>query len=144
MSKIEAVGLFCDDIREEKGGKSSLMGVYDRAHYFSSFPLTLLKFCARVHLVFRKTDRPKQLEIEMEIPDSPKIVITDKDIGVSLKDGIHFDDEEMAQLNANIIGGPLIINSPGKKITIWLKVDGGRRRLLRELTFKHLATKPTN
>ena len=36
--------IYCDDIRQEVGGKLSLMGVYNNVMYVQQFPVTLPKF----------------------------------------------------------------------------------------------------
>lgn len=49
--------LFCDDIREEVGGKRSLMGVYSDELIVKKFPSTISKLCVFVKLL-AKTDNP--------------------------------------------------------------------------------------
>jgi hypothetical protein len=44
--------IFCDDIRNEPGGKLSFIGCYNGAMFVSStFPLELPKFCVHVHIL---------------------------------------------------------------------------------------------
>jgi hypothetical protein len=58
--------VYCDDIRNEMGGKVSLMGVYQSDMLFPQFPVITSKFCARVTLRFAVEDRPKEaLKIEL-------------------------------------------------------------------------------
>jgi hypothetical protein len=43
--------IFCDDIRNEAGGKLSFIGCYNAAMFTTSkFPLTLEKFCVHFHI----------------------------------------------------------------------------------------------
>jgi hypothetical protein len=52
--------LYCDDIRNEIGGKLSFMGVYNADIAFPSFPAALQKLCAYVTLKFKRESLPKQ------------------------------------------------------------------------------------
>ena len=42
---------FCDDIRQEIGGKLSYMGVYGAEMFVGSFPVTLPKFCLALRVM---------------------------------------------------------------------------------------------
>ena len=42
---------FCDDIRQEIGGKLSYMGVYSSDLYVGGFPITLPKFCVAIRVM---------------------------------------------------------------------------------------------
>ena len=44
------IAQFCDDVRQEIGNKFSLMGCYGTDLYVPSFPFTLPKLCAFVHV----------------------------------------------------------------------------------------------
>ena len=48
---------FCDDIRQEIGGKLSYMGVYGADMFVGGFPITLPKFCASLR-VTTPADQP--------------------------------------------------------------------------------------
>jgi hypothetical protein len=52
--------IYCDDIRNEVGGKVSLMGVYSGDMIIPSFPTTMAKFCAQITLQFPRNAPPKQ------------------------------------------------------------------------------------
>ena len=45
MMNRQVFTTFCDDIRQEIGGKLSYMGVYSSDLYVGGFPITLPKFC---------------------------------------------------------------------------------------------------
>lgn len=49
--------IFCDDIREEVGGKVSLIGTYGGDMLVPYFPAQILKFCLQVR-VLTPADRP--------------------------------------------------------------------------------------
>jgi hypothetical protein len=44
------IAQFCDDVRQEIGNKFSLMGCYGTDLYVPTFPITLPKLCAFVHV----------------------------------------------------------------------------------------------
>jgi hypothetical protein len=48
MEDIFVTALYCDDIRQEMGGKLSFMGVYNSALVVPQFPATVPKLCVQV------------------------------------------------------------------------------------------------
>jgi hypothetical protein len=71
-----AYTIFCDDIRQEIGGKVSYMGVYRGGKLFahSPFPLTLPKFGLAVHYAQKKGHfvRPTSLRVYLPGDDEGK------------------------------------------------------------------------
>ena len=72
--------LLCDDVREETGGKFSLMGIYTKDMIFPQFPALLPKICLCIMLDNVKTDfgtcnvtfhNPQQesVSLKLEIPE---------------------------------------------------------------------------
>lgn len=57
--------IYCDDIRQEVGGKLSLMGVYNGIMYVQQFPLTLPKFWVVATFVASKDEPPKSLKFRV-------------------------------------------------------------------------------
>ncbi len=55
---IRGYTLFCDDIRNELGGKKSFMGVYSQLIAAEGFPLLLPKFAFGITIIFEKDDDP--------------------------------------------------------------------------------------
>ncbi len=78
---MEPFGLtiFCDDIRHEIGGKTSLIGCYNQAMLVpsASFPIILPKLAFSVSVVSPKMERLKKLELLIYLPgdhdDTPTI-----------------------------------------------------------------------
>lgn len=52
--------IYCDDIRNELGGKLSFMGVYSSDMILPSFPATLSKICAYITLTVPLNTPPKK------------------------------------------------------------------------------------
>jgi hypothetical protein len=66
MQEISLFGTYCDDIRQEVGGKLSLIGCYSGEMLFPHFPATLPKICVQILLKFPPTKRPtKYLSVEL-------------------------------------------------------------------------------
>jgi hypothetical protein len=63
--------IYCDDIRQEVGGKLSLMGVYNGVMYVQQFPVTLAKFWVVATFVASKDESPKSLKFRVFKNDEP-------------------------------------------------------------------------
>lgn len=55
--------LFCDDIRQEIGGKISLIGVYSGVLLVPEFPATLPKMCVWINIVMLAVELPSYLNL---------------------------------------------------------------------------------
>jgi len=67
---------FCDDIRQEVGGKISLIGVYNGVLYVPQFPATLPKLWLMTTLVMPYKEPPRQMKIRV-MKDSEALVDLD-------------------------------------------------------------------
>lgn len=116
---------FCDDVREEVGGKFSLIGVYRSDLIVKKIPIVLPKFCIVVRIV-TPIDCPfsllkirmsmnGELLADMAIPDN---VLQTKQ---SITDG---RDGKRMQAMTILSLAPLAINEPGK-ITIEVETEEG-------------------
>lgn len=96
MSKQTSLSaVYCDDIRNEMGGKVSLMGVYQSDMVFPQFPVITSKFCARITLRFAVENRPKEaLKIELFAGDNA--------IGAIEMDSQQIQTTELPPLDADI------------------------------------------
>ncbi len=61
--------IFCDDIRQEVGGKISFMGTYRSYIYFPSFPMDIPKFCLFVTYHEAAEGDIPPLELQVYFPD---------------------------------------------------------------------------
>jgi len=57
--------IFCDDIRQEVGGKLSLMGVYNTVMYVQQFPATLPKLWIMATYIAAQDKPPKSLKFRV-------------------------------------------------------------------------------
>ncbi len=68
--------IYCDDVRQEVGGKLSLIGVYNGVMYVQQFPVTLPKLWVVATFVASKDKPPKSLKFRVFKNDEP---LTDLD-----------------------------------------------------------------
>lgn len=63
--------IYCDDIRQEVGGKLSLMGVYNTVMYVQQFPVSLPKFWVVATFVASKDEPPASLKFRVFMNNEP-------------------------------------------------------------------------
>lgn len=63
--------IYCDDIRQEVGGKLSLIGVYNTVLYVPQFPVTLPKFWILATHVSPSSERLKTLKMRVFKDNEP-------------------------------------------------------------------------
>jgi len=72
MNEVSGSVLFCDDIRHEVNGKTSLMGIYDEVIFVDEFPTVLGKFVIHITInipITKKFLENKKYTILIAIPD---------------------------------------------------------------------------
>lgn len=65
MNDIFVTAIYCDDIRQEIGGKQSLMGIYNADLIVGEFPTTLAKLCVQVTVRFPFGRSAENLTVKM-------------------------------------------------------------------------------
>jgi hypothetical protein len=127
FSEPFAVSIFCDDIRQEIGGKLSFMGVYYGAMYVPQFPIILPKFCVNVTFYEPKNMaevRVSPVIIRVFMPndtdDTPSITGEVRSIKEMIgllppsELPIEKDVPQLAIANAMFIQSPLVVQEPGR------------------------------
>lgn len=119
--------VFCDDIRTEIDGKSSLIGVYTNQMFVhGDFPVTLPKFAFSITFVQKKKIFDPNVGIRIFLPqdpdDAPSI---QADMGEHSEGAVLANiprpnfpmppesDQAVVALRANLIFAPLVIAQPG-------------------------------
>ena len=65
--------IFCDDIRNEAGGKLSFIGCYNGVIFISeSFPLVLPKLCVHVHILSPASRPFRSITVRCYLPGDDK------------------------------------------------------------------------
>lgn len=113
--------LFADDLRQEIGGKFSLMGIYqaDMIHQ-QDFPISLPKFAMLIRYYEIKDAFKEDLNIKIFLPgngDVPqiywKLSAAARDNAQSPYEADDADSERLLTLTMPIVFSPLIINEEG-------------------------------
>jgi hypothetical protein len=73
MSDVSVVALFCDDIRQEKNGTVTIVGVYPDNVNVASIPGSLLKLGVYLRIHLAPTFDPVPITTWMELPDGKEI-----------------------------------------------------------------------
>lgn len=117
MGQRQLESLYCDDIRQEIGGKVSYIGIYNGQMWVQSFPVTLPKLCVAYKIVI-PNDRPVETltvrifrdeEILFEatgagVPDP----MASEDVRRKMDEGI----ETVTTVQNGVIFSPLVIDAP--------------------------------
>jgi hypothetical protein len=128
--------IFCDDVRQELGGKISFIGVYSGTMFVhGEFPLTLPKFGFGISLLQRREIFEANVELQIFLPgdaeESPSIALQGSEavegaIAVQTAaavEGLPKGDERVLAMHLNVIASPLIFKEPGI-----MRVRGALRR----------------
>jgi hypothetical protein len=138
FSEPFAVSIFCDDIRQEVGGKLSFMGVYYGAMYVPQFPIQLPKFCVNVTFYEPKTMAEARVEPVIirvfmpndadTTPSAEGVLQPGKEIISLLPPSELLDEPDVPQLaiaNAMFLQAPVVIQLPGR-IRVRCEYPGGQ------------------
>jgi hypothetical protein len=59
--------IYCDDIRREEGGKTSLMGVYNSDFLVPQLPITIPQLCIQVHIRLDIQTQPSEIAVRITL-----------------------------------------------------------------------------
>lgn len=113
--------IFCDDIREEVGGKSSFMGVYQGILILNSvFPVAMPKFAMSVNYrIFHGDTRLDDIDLKVFLPGDDEAnasfstMIPVSELFADFETPIP-DEGSFAQISFGIILSPMILKEAGK------------------------------
>jgi hypothetical protein len=90
--------VFCDDIRQEVGGKLSLIGVYSGGLLVSAFPVTLPKLCLFVRVVTPGEEPLRSLKLRvMKDDDVLQEIVMDEEQLAAASDSTEDTTEEQSK-----------------------------------------------
>lgn len=128
---------FCDDIREEVGGKSTLVGCYtgELVHQ-AEYPLTLPKLGLFAQLLVPPDKMPQVFELSVDfVPTGQTLINMSNDLAgldvnalLTPKDPDDEDEERYIVLASKIILSPLVVSQDGK-LRVRAMLDGQLVRL---------------
>ena len=110
---------YCDDIRQEVGGKLSLIGVYNGVMYVPQFPATLPKLWIKATYVCNHDDPPKSLKMRVYKDNEPMVdldalpeyleqLANARESGVPLPEGT----QKVLSSHAQVCLSPLVLDAP--------------------------------
>jgi hypothetical protein len=99
MQPFSVVGLFCEDIREEKSGQETLVGVMPHNLSFPSVPGVLPKLSLYIRINFDPNSDPGEIDTKIVMPDQQSI-----DLGI-VDRGVIEDAKKEAQEQGKPIAG---------------------------------------
>jgi hypothetical protein len=119
--------IFCDDIRQEMGGKISLIGIYSGIMFIHRpFPTTLAKFGFHIELfepaeLAAKRDFPIEISVRLPGDDEGRLFFTvssdPEQVKATLDDlpwqPLTGEGPLLAQMRFNQIVSPFVIQEPG-------------------------------
>jgi hypothetical protein len=118
--------IFCDDIRQESGGKLSLMGCYSNIIVLHSpFPFIFPKFGFYITLVQRREVLDPNIKIKIFLPGDPEDApsfhseaheTTEGAVAeetARLVEGLPRSDQRVVTMHASIVAAPLTIKERG-------------------------------
>lgn len=111
--------IYCDDIRQEVGGKLSLIGVYNGVLLVPQFPVTLPKLWIMATCVMPIDQSPKTLKMRVSrnneplmdldaLPDYLKQLANMPDSGVPLAEG----SQRVISSHVHVCLTPLLLDGP--------------------------------
>jgi hypothetical protein len=120
--------VFCDDIRNEVGGKVTYVGAYlSNLLVHSEYPVTLPKFCFAITIYEPHDDLADKAELKIYLPSDP-------DDKPSIVGDLDFPKLEQPQdgkfriFRAHLVFAPVILQSDG-----WLRVRAERKGITMKL-----------
>jgi hypothetical protein len=142
LSRMNGYGysIFCDDIRNEPGGKLSLIGCYNGAIFISGrFPLVLPKLCVYTHILFPASQPVSSIVIRCYLPGDEKpnfeepVDLSQQHDQTELIADMKTDDGwPLFIVAASLIFAPLELRSAGR-MRVQATINTGREIMLGSL-----------
>lgn len=146
MPEISAVVLFCEDIREEKSGTYSIIGVLGDNMIVPGFPGAMPKLGVYIRINIPIELEPQSYKIYFTFPDGNRILANSVDIEMVEKAIRDAKDESnlIAGIYSQMIASPLAISQAGR-FEVDLEWAGGKKFLgsLKFMEAKAEATAPS-
>ncbi|WP_158808180.1 hypothetical protein [Beijerinckia sp. L45] len=128
--------IFCDDIRNEAGGKLSFLGCYNGTMFVpATFPYMLPRFCVHVQIFSQAALLYKSLVVRCYAPGDTVLVEepiqppqVDEQMELVAHMSAEYDAPRYIVAGTSLIFSPLRIDGPGL-LRVRAIVDGDRREL---------------
>jgi Family of unknown function (DUF6941) len=121
---LQIVGFFCEDIREEKSGQDTIIGILPDNLQVAQTPGMIPKLGVYIRFLLDKDDAVKSINIRVAPPASPEMPIGDLGHLIEqAKAEAASRDMPYAGMIAKAIMAPFPVFAPGR-IAIIVRVDG--------------------
>ena len=85
MQQVMAIGLFCEDVREEKSGADTLIGIFPDNLGLNQLPATLPRLGFYTRIIFDPNTDPGPISVRLKMPDDSLMNLTTFDPNLVLK-----------------------------------------------------------
>jgi hypothetical protein len=125
MNDISIVALFCSDVRQEKGGTETIVGVFPDNVNIPSIPSGLTQMCVYVRMHVRPSFRPNQITTRLVLPDGTELDRSEMEMGLvdRSREKAIASKSPYVGLIARFVIGPMPIAQEGRLQAI-VSVDG--------------------
>lgn len=127
--RIVRYALVCDDIREEKSGKETLVGVYSNKIIVGGLPAVLPKLCFRIRIT--PIRRPLDISLSLRAPEGGDSI-------TGLKAVLPARAEESGEHTLNLVMSPFVLKAEGEYSLI--VEHGGKEETALKFTAEVLKT----
>ena len=119
--------VFCDDIREETSGKTTVVGIYHGVLLGSGFPLIMPKLCFQVAMRFPNDKSVENFEVQIYAPgdadENPSFKFPVPAKGSIPSDHSKGSEDNFLEILLAIPISPFVLNAPGR-IKVRVKLGG--------------------
>ena len=116
--------LFCDDLREEKSGMDTLVGVHPDNINVPSFPFSFPKIAIYTRINLDAADSPGDISIVISVPNEDDVLLStlDTEMITNAQTKSKKDGSAMVGLISKAIAANFTVPAPGQvKITVKIK-----------------------
>ncbi|MCB9947887.1 MAG: hypothetical protein H6842_08670 [Rhodospirillaceae bacterium] len=125
MLPRSVVGLFCDDIREEKSGQHSLIGIYSDNINMPSLPSAFPKLAIYIRITLDVTDPVKEIALSIVAPGAEEKILATLEENFIRSAQAESANKSMptTTLISQIVTSPYVVRDPGM-IVLKVLIEG--------------------
>jgi hypothetical protein len=120
ITGVSAVTLFCDSMREEVGGTTSIIGVFPDNVAIEAFPANFPRLAIYTRITVTRDSVPKRIEMALRMPDGTEqgsIVIEGAPLEGLFIDHVG-DPSPIGSVFSVIVAAPFLIATPGRILSV--------------------------
>lgn len=130
MTDVTAIALFCEDVREEKAGTVTIVGVLSDGLAVPAFPGMLAKLALYVRFNVRIDATAKAADLYLSSPNAPSVLVAhiDQSLIVQAQEEARRGGSDIAGLYSVAMFSPFPVLAPGR-IVVELDYGGERTQI---------------